>query len=144
VTGGMGMEKFRGESEPVLLFDGVCNLCNSSVQFILEHEKNEQLNFAAIQSEAGDRLLKSCNFDPNQTDSVILIKDNKVYTASDAVLTLTQFLKFPFSLGKLLLVVPNPIRDFFYKKIARNRYKWFGKRESCMIPTPQLRKRFLE
>jgi predicted DCC family thiol-disulfide oxidoreductase YuxK len=144
VTGGMGMEKFRRESEPVLLFDGVCNLCNSSVQFILKHEKNEQLNFAAIQSEAGDRLLKSYNFDPNQTDSVILIKDNKVYTASDAVLTLTQFLKFPFSLGKLLLVVPNPIRDFFYKKIARNRYKWFGKRESCMIPTPQLRRRFLE
>jgi predicted DCC family thiol-disulfide oxidoreductase YuxK len=138
------MEKFHKESEPVLLFDGVCNLCNSSVQFILKHEKYEQLNFAAIQSQAGDRLLTNYKIDPNQTDSVILIKDNQVYTASDAVLTLTQFLKFPFSLGKLLLVIPNPIRDFFYKKLARNRYKWFGKRESCMIPTPQLRKRFLE
>lgn len=138
------MKHLGQECQPVLLFDGVCNLCNSSVQFILKHEKNQNLKFAAIQSEAGKKLLTHFRLDPNQTNSVILITDNQVYTASDAVLKLMYYLKFPYSSGKILMVVPKVIRDFFYKKVAYNRYNWFGKRESCMIPTPQLRKRFLE
>ncbi|OOE14645.1 thiol-disulfide oxidoreductase DCC family protein [Fictibacillus arsenicus] len=130
--------------QPVLLFDGVCNLCNSSVKFILKNEKKHDLKFAAIQSEAGEKLLTHYRIDPNETNSVILISGDHVYTASDAVLKVTHLLKFPYSIGKILVVVPKTIRDFFYKRVAQNRYNWFGKRESCMIPTPQLRKRFLE
>ncbi|MCM3717610.1 thiol-disulfide oxidoreductase DCC family protein [Fictibacillus phosphorivorans] len=128
----------------VLLFDGVCNLCNSSVQFILKNEKKPDLAFAAIQSEAGKKLLAHYKMDPNETNSVILIANNHVYTESDAVLKVTHHLKFPYSLGKVLFVIPKAIRNFFYKKVALNRYKWFGKRESCMIPTPERKKRFLE
>jgi predicted DCC family thiol-disulfide oxidoreductase YuxK len=138
------MSNLDREYQPVLLFDGVCNLCNSSVQFILKHEKNHDLKFAAIQSDAGEKLLALYRIDPNETNSVILISGDHVYTASDAVLKVTNHLKFPYSLGSILVVVPKAIRDFFYKGIAQNRYNWFGKRESCMIPTPQLRKRFLE
>jgi predicted DCC family thiol-disulfide oxidoreductase YuxK len=140
----MEMQEYRQNNEAVLLFDGVCNLCNSSVQFILKHEKNQNLTFAAIQSEAGKRLLAEHYINPIQTNSVILIKSGQVYTQSDAILKLTQFLNFPYSLGRILFVVPKSIRNFFYKNVARNRYRWFGKRDSCMIPTPQLRNRFLE
>jgi predicted DCC family thiol-disulfide oxidoreductase YuxK len=140
----MQMSNLYREYQPVLLFDGVCNLCNSSVQFILKHEKNHNLKFAAIQSEAGEKLLALYRIDPNETNSVILISDDHVYTASDAVLKLTHHLKFPYSLGKIFVVVPKAIRNFFYKKVADNRYNWFGKRESCMVPTPQLKNRFLK
>ncbi|RZT21302.1 MULTISPECIES: thiol-disulfide oxidoreductase DCC family protein [Fictibacillus] len=138
------MSNLEREYQPVLLFDGVCNLCNSSVQFILKNEKNQNLKFAAIQSEAGEKLLTHFKIDPNETNSVILISGDQVYTASDAVLKVTHHLKFPYSIGKILAVVPKVIRNFFYKKVAQNRYNWFGKRESCMIPTPELRKRFLK
>lgn len=130
--------------EPVLLFDGVCNLCDGSVQFILRHEKNSDLKFAAIQSEAGQKLLSQKGIDPGQIDSVILIKGGKVYTESDAVLNVTKFLRFPYGLCNVLLVVPKPVRNFFYKKVASNRYRWFGKRDSCMMPTPSLKNRFLK
>ncbi|MFG6496151.1 thiol-disulfide oxidoreductase DCC family protein [Fictibacillus sp. UD] len=137
------MENLKGK-EAVLLFDGICNLCNSSVQFILKHEKSSVLKFSAIQSEAGQKLLSRYNIDPVHTNSVILIKDGKVYTESDAVFATSQFLKFPFNLGKVLVIVPKPLRNFLYKKVAKNRYRWFGKKDSCMIPTPDLKNRFLQ
>ncbi|WP_144697186.1 thiol-disulfide oxidoreductase DCC family protein [Fictibacillus phosphorivorans] len=128
----------------VLLFDGVCNLCNGSVQFILKHEKSEKLKFSAIQSEAGQKLLSQYNINPEQTNSVILICDGVVYTESDAVAKVAEFLKFPYNTGRYMKVVPRQIRNVFYKKVASNRYKWFGQKESCMIPTPDLRNRFLQ
>lgn len=128
----------------VLLFDGVCNLCNGSVQFILKHEKSEKLKFSAIQSEAGQKLLVQHNIDSEQTNSVILISDGVVYTESDAVAKVAEFLKFPYNTGRYMKVVPRKIRNVFYKKVANNRYKWFGQKESCMIPTPYLRNRFLQ
>lgn len=130
--------------DAVLLFDGVCNLCNTSVQFILKHEKRSMLKFSAIQSEAGQRLLSQYRIDPVHTNSVILIKEGKVYTESDAVFTTSQFLRFPFNLGKVLMIVPKPIRNFLYRKVANNRYRWFGKKDSCMIPTSELKNRFLQ
>jgi predicted DCC family thiol-disulfide oxidoreductase YuxK len=137
--------KSNGEITPaVLLFDGVCNLCNGSVQFILKHEKSEKLKFSAIQSEAGQKLLSQYNIDSEQTNSVILISDGVVYTESDAVAKVAEFLKFPYNTGKYMKVVPRQIRNVFYKKVASNRYKWFGQKESCMIPTPDLRNRFLQ
>ena len=138
------MKNTEKSHDPVLLFDGVCNLCNSSVQFILTHEKNEKLKFAAIQSESGKELLSRYHIDAAQTDSVIFIENGKVYFMSDAVLTLTRYLKSPWNLSKNFLALPRSIRDFIYKRIAKNRYRWFGKKETCMIPTPALRKRFLE
>ncbi|WNB92398.1 thiol-disulfide oxidoreductase DCC family protein [Bacillus sp. NEB1478] len=138
------MKNVKKSHDLVLLFDGVCNLCNSSVQFILKHEKNEELKFAAIQSESGKELLSRYHIDTAQTDSVIFIENGKVYFMSDAVLTLTRYLRSPWNLSKNFLVFPRPLRDFLYKRIAKNRYRWFGKKESCMIPTPALRKRFLE
>ncbi|GGB41135.1 thiol-disulfide oxidoreductase DCC family protein [Fictibacillus barbaricus] len=135
----------NGKTEdPVLLFDGVCNLCDGSVKFILRNEKNSDLKFAAIQSEAGQKLLSQKSIDPEQIDSVILIKGGKVYTESDAVLNVTKFLRFPYSLCNILRIVPKPVRNFFYKKVASNRYRWFGKRDSCMMPTPNLKNRFLK
>ncbi|MBH0169087.1 thiol-disulfide oxidoreductase DCC family protein [Fictibacillus sp. 18YEL24] len=128
----------------VLLFDGVCNLCNGSVQFILKHEKSEKLKFSAIQSVAGQKLLSQYSIDPEQTNSVILISDEVVYTESDAVAKVAEFLKFPYNTGKYMKIVPRQIRNVFYKKVASNRYKWFGQKESCMIPTPDLRNRFLQ
>ncbi|MBN3553918.1 thiol-disulfide oxidoreductase DCC family protein [Fictibacillus nanhaiensis] len=128
----------------MLLFDGVCNLCNGSIQFILKHEKNSDLKFSAIQSEAGQKLLSQYSIDPEQTNSVILISDGVVYTESDAVAKVAEFLKFPYNLGSYMKVVPRPIRNATYKKVASNRYKWFGQKESCMIPTPDLRNRFLQ
>jgi predicted DCC family thiol-disulfide oxidoreductase YuxK len=136
-----GSSKVEG---PVLLFDGVCNLCNRSVQFILKNEKNRVLKFTAIQSSFGKRLLSEYNIDPVQTDSVILVKDGKMYTRSDAVLSVTSYLRFPYRLGRVFVIVPKPLRDLFYKQVARNRYHWFGKRDHCMLPTPELKKRFLE
>ncbi|MED1865772.1 thiol-disulfide oxidoreductase DCC family protein [Fictibacillus nanhaiensis] len=128
----------------VLLFDGVCNLCNGSVQFILKHEKSAELKFSAIQSQAGQRLLAQNNVDPEQTNSVILVQEGKIYTKSDAVVATSAYLKFPYSLGRYLKVVPRQTRDAIYIKVANNRYKWFGKKESCMISTPDLRNRFLQ
>ncbi|WP_318243529.1 thiol-disulfide oxidoreductase DCC family protein [Fictibacillus norfolkensis] len=128
----------------VLLFDGVCNLCNGSVQFILKHEKSEKLKFSAIQSDAGQKLLSQHNIDSEQTNSVILISEGVVYTESDAVAKVAEFLKSPYNMGKYMKVVPRQIRNVFYKKVASNRYKWFGQKESCMIPTPDLRNRFLQ
>ncbi|MET3726760.1 putative DCC family thiol-disulfide oxidoreductase YuxK [Fictibacillus halophilus] len=138
------MENVDDVKGAVLLFDGVCNLCNGSVQFILKHEKNSELKFSAIQSQAGQELLAKYNIDPAQTNSVILIKEDKIYKESDAVAATSLFLKFPYSLGQYLKVVPPQIRNAFYKGVANNRYRWFGQKESCMLPTPNLRNRFLQ
>jgi predicted DCC family thiol-disulfide oxidoreductase YuxK len=132
------------ESKPILLFDGECNLCNLSVQFILKHEKNEELRFAAIQSTAGQEKLAQYNMVRGQLDSVLLIMNGRVYAASDAAILLSDFLKFPWSMGRYLRAVPRPIRNVFYEKIAKNRYRWFGKKDSCMLPSEPLRKRFLK
>jgi predicted DCC family thiol-disulfide oxidoreductase YuxK len=138
------MERRTGRPQPVLLFDGICNLCNSSVQFILKHEKNSELKFAALQSQFGQELLSQYKLTSPKMNSVILVSDGKVYLASDAVIRVCRFLKFPWNLGSVLIVIPRPLRDFFYKKIAKNRYRWFGKKESCMVPSPGRRSRFLE
>ncbi|MBH0161945.1 thiol-disulfide oxidoreductase DCC family protein [Fictibacillus sp. 26RED30] len=142
--GGLDVQKCDEVNGAVLLFDGVCNLCNGSVQFILKHEKSNELKFSAIQSQAGQKLLSHYNMDPAQMNSVILVKDGKIYTESDAVAATSLFLRFPYSLGQYLKIVPRPIRNAFYKKIANNRYRWFGQKESCMIPAPDLRNRFLQ
>ena len=128
---------------PILLFDGYCNLCNNSVQFILKHEKNTDLVFTSLQSEAGISLLKQYNINPLNLDSLVFIKNNKFHTKSSAALLLTPYLKGLYPLLYSLLIIPPFIRNTVYDYIARNRYKWYGKAESCMMPTKELMNRFL-
>lgn len=129
--------------KPILLFDGYCNLCNNSVQFILKHEKNTDLVFTSLQSETGKELLKQYNINPLKLDSLVFIKKNIVYTKSSAALRLTPYLKGLYPILYSLLIIPSFIRNAIYDYIARNRYKWFGKTDSCMMPDKELIKRFL-
>lgn len=130
--------------QPVLLFDGVCNLCNASVQFIIRHDPEGRVRFASLQSEAAHRLLARPCLEGKLLDSVVLVEGARAYVRSEATLRTARHLAWPWSLLALLVVVPRPIRDWGYDLIARHRYRWFGRRQSCMIPTAALRSRFLE
>src|ERR1017187_9056949 len=124
----------------VVLFDGVCNLCNRSVQFIIARDPAAYFRFAALGSEAAQRLLGESVLRGPLPDSVALIERGRVYTRSAAALRIARRLRFPWPLVCALIVVPRPLRDQVYDLIARNRYRWFGKRDACMMPTPELRK----
>lgn len=128
----------------IILFDGVCNLCNGAVMFILQREKEPVFKFASIQSEAGKALLKRCGLPENYNQAIILIDHEKTYLGSTAALKIGQQLRSPWSLiSRLGFFVPRFVRDWVYRQIATHRYRWFGKREVCMVPTQELRARFL-
>lgn len=130
-------------NHPVILFDGVCNLCNSSVQYVIKHDPGALFKFASLQGETGKELLKQYGLPENELNSFVLISDNKAYTRSSAALTVAKKLT---GIAKILygfIIVPSFIRDAVYNIIAKNRYKWFGKKDSCMIPTADLQSRFL-
>lgn len=127
---------------PTLLFDGVCNLCNGAVQFVLDHERDHELRFAALQSPEAKELLGDHPL-PSGLDSVILVEGGEVFTHSDAALRVARHLGMPWRLLSAFRVVPRFVRDAVYRFIARHRYRWFGKSETCRIPTPELRARFL-
>ncbi|MFT3979814.1 MAG: thiol-disulfide oxidoreductase DCC family protein [Ferruginibacter sp.] len=130
-------------NQPVILFDGVCNLCNGAVQYIIRHDREEKFSFASLQSEAGQRLLKQYDLPQQHFDTFVLIDHDKAWTRSTAALKVTRQLNGPVKLLFGFIIVPRFIRDWIYAFIAANRYKWFGKQESCMLPTPSLQKRFL-
>lgn len=128
----------------IILFDGVCNLCNGSVIFILKHEKNPVFYFASIQSEAGKGLLEWCKLPEDFNQAVIFIDHGKIYLGSTAALKIGGQLRIPWSfLAQMGLRIPRFIRDWVYNQIARHRYPWFGKRDVCMVPTESLKARFL-
>ena len=129
----------------VLLFDGVCNLCSGTVQFVIAHDPNGYFKFASQQSDAGRELMEEHHIAIPAGDplSLILIEDGKVYQRSTGALRLCRKLTFPFKLGWVFIVTPRFIRDFVYDVIAKHRYAWFGKKDVCMVPTPELRARFL-
>ena len=129
---------------PIILFDGVCNFCNSTVNFILGQDKKQVFRFAALQSEAGQQLLKSYQLPRQDFNSFILIENNKAYRASTAALRLVRHLPWYWQWARIFWIVPRLLRDSVYQFIANNRYKWFGKREACMVPSPDVRKRFLQ
>lgn len=127
----------------IILFDGVCNFCNGSVNFIIERDRAGYFKFAPLQSEIAQKLLAENGIDKVETDSVILIEDGVAYAYSTAALRVARRLDGAWKLFYGFIIVPAFIRDFFYKLFARNRYKMFGKQDACMLPTPEIRARFL-
>lgn len=127
----------------VILFDGVCNLCNSSVNLIIKHDPKNKFMFGAIQSDAGQNLIKKYNIDPKKTDSIILIKNNKAYVKSTAALKIAKQMSGAYPLLYIFMVLPLFIRNWVYDFIAKNRYQWYGKKDHCMIPTKELKQKFL-
>jgi len=130
-------------SSPIILFDGICNLCNRSVQFIIKHDKEKVYRFAAFQSKAGQKLLQQYNLPLKQYSSFLLIENNKAYSQSTAALKVAKNLSGPVKLAVVFNIVPAGIRNIVYNFVARNRYQWFGKKRSCMVPTQDLKARFL-
>lgn len=126
----------------IILFDGECNFCDASVHFIIKRDPNGYFQFAAQQSDIGEKLKRQYDV-PNNMDSILVIDQHKVYNASDAALHISKHLNRPWSFLHVLKLFPKPIRDVVYKVIAKNRYAWFGKKDSCMIPSPEIRNRFL-
>jgi predicted DCC family thiol-disulfide oxidoreductase YuxK len=131
-------------SHPVVLFDGVCNLCNRSVQFIIKRDKKKQFLFASLQGKAGQEVLNRFNLPADNFNSFILVEGEHVYIRSTAVLRMLKKLGGRWRLFYGFIIVPKFIRNAIYDWIAKNRYKWYGKRNECMVPTPELKKRFLE
>lgn len=129
--------------KPIVLFDGVCNLCNSAVQFIIRHDKKNTFMFTSLQSDTGKKLLAQYDLPLNELNSFILIENNKAYTRSSGALRVIKKLKGLWPLLYGFMIVPKFIRDGVYNWVGRNRYKWFGKQDACMIPTPGLKARFL-
>ncbi len=127
----------------IVLFDGVCNFCNSSVNFVIERDSAGYFKFAPLQSDIGVELIEKHGIDPADTDSVILVEDDKAYTHSTGALRIARKLDGIWSWNYAFIVVPRPIRDLFYKLFAKNRYRLFGKQDACMMPTPEIRARFL-
>lgn len=127
----------------IILFDGECNFCDHGVQFIIKRDPTGIYKFASLQSTMGLKLLKEHHV-PEDVDSFILIEDNKYHEKSSAALRVCKNLTGIWKLFFIFLLIPKPLRDIVYDVIAKNRYKWFGKKNSCMIPSPEIRARFIE
>lgn len=128
---------------PVILFDGLCNLCTGSVQFIIRHDPRHQFRFAALQSDFGQQVMKEFNLPTAAFGSFILLKEGKIYTRSSGALLATRKLNGAWPLLYAFMIVPPFIRNTVYNWIAKNRYKWFGKKKECWIPTPELNSLFI-
>ncbi len=127
----------------IVLFDGVCNLCNGVVRWIILRDASAHISFAALQSPTGQELAAQHGIDAHQLESLVVIDGLQVYTASTAALHICTALDWPWPLFSRLHIVPISWRDALYRVVARNRYRWFGKRDHCMIPTPEQIRRFL-
>ena len=129
---------------PLILFDGVCNFCCSWIRFLIRRDPGKRLRFAPLQSFAGQETLRRLGLSADQLTTMILVEGNRHYVKSSAALRIARRMGGLWPLLFLLILMPAPIRDLFYDFFARNRYRWFGKRESCMVPTPDVKERFLE
>ena len=127
----------------VLLFDGVCNLCNTAVQTVIKNDPDRHFKYASLQSGFGQSVLRKTGRDTEDFDSFILLHGNKVYDKSSAALRVASKMKLPWSLFYPFIILPKFLRDAVYTLVAKNRYKWFGKRDECMIPSPELKALFL-
>ncbi|MUU77016.1 thiol-disulfide oxidoreductase DCC family protein [Winogradskyella endarachnes] len=133
-------------NKQLILFDGVCNLCNSSVLYVIKRDSNNKFLFAPLESKIGTEIIKKFNIDTEKTDSILLYnaeKDKLTYK-STAALLIASHLGLPTNLLSVFLIVPAFFRNWVYNYIAKNRYKWYGKKESCMIPTAELKSKFID
>jgi predicted DCC family thiol-disulfide oxidoreductase YuxK len=129
--------------QPIILFDGVCNFCNNIVKFVLKRNNKKPVYFASLQSETGRKILQQYRLPMDDMQTIVFIENGKTYTRSSAGLRICRYLRGLWPLCYGLIIVPKFIRDAVYNWIARNRHKWFGKQEECMIPTPEMKNRFL-
>jgi len=129
--------------KPIILFDGVCNLCNRTVDFIMKRDSREIFIFATSQSESGKEILSQFGRRDSEIASVCLVDRGNIYEKSTAVLRILNNLPFPWHIAYFFIVVPRPVRDFFYDVVARNRYRWFGRREVCRVPDEREKDRFV-
>lgn len=127
----------------IVLFDGVCNFCNSSVNFIIRKDHNDYFRFLTLQSDKGKSIVARHHLDPENLQTVILLENGKIYTRSTAGLRIAKKLKGGWKLLYGFVVIPAFIRDLFYNIIAKNRYRWWGKKDACMVPTPEVKNKFL-
>lgn len=132
------------ENKKIILFDGVCNLCSNAVQFIIKHDKKDIFRFVALQSDLGKEICTYIGVDQTKIDSIIMYNPGVAYYyKSDAVIEIAEDLGGLYSLMAIFKILPEKLRNYIYDYIAANRYKWYGKKESCMIPTPELKAKFL-
>jgi predicted DCC family thiol-disulfide oxidoreductase YuxK len=132
------------EKKPILLFDGVCNLCASSVQFIIRHDPAGNIRFTSLQSQKGQSLLRAFNLPEKELKSLVFIEQGKAFTRSTGALKAARYLSGAWPLLFTLIIFPRFIRDAVYDFVGKNRYKWFGEKKECWMPTPDLKARFLE
>ena len=130
--------------DQIVVFDGVCNLCSHSAQFIVRHDRQHAFKLATAQSAAGRALLIESGLDPEKLETFVLLKAGRAYMRSDAALEIARTLNPPWRTLRILRVIPRMLRDPLYDLIARNRYRWFGKKDRCMMPTDDIRSRFIE
>jgi predicted DCC family thiol-disulfide oxidoreductase YuxK len=127
----------------IILFDGVCNFCDASVNFVIKHDKRGYFGFAPLQEPKGAEVARRYGVDPERPDTFVLIENGRAYRRSGGALRVTRRLGGLYPFAFALIVIPPFIRDFFYDWFARRRYRWFGKKDSCMVPRPEVRDRFL-
>ena len=133
------------QDKKIILFDGVCNLCDSSVQYVIKHDKKDLFRFVSLQSELGQKILKHIGINPMHIDSIVLYEPGiSYYYKSTAALHIAKGLSGIFTLGTIFTILPTGLRDFVYDYLAKNRYKLYGQKETCMIPSPELKAKFLE
>ena len=130
-------------NQRIILFDGVCNLCNSAVKFVLKRDKDSVFKFASLQSDIAKKLLKDFKVSGIDNGTFVLIVDGEVYTRSTAALKVSKHLSGLWPLMTIFMIVPRFIRDWVYNLVSKNRYRWFGKRDTCMIPSPEMKIKFL-
>ncbi len=139
------MKRTSNQSEPiVLLIDGHCNMCQGLAKFVVGRDKRAVFRFASLQSELGRRLLKEGGMPEDALETFVMVDNGKYYTKSTAALRIGRKLGWPWSVAYPAIVVPRFVRDRVYRFVARRRYRWFGRSESCLLPTPEMRSRFLE
>lgn len=127
----------------IIIFDGVCNLCNASVDFVIRRDSKGYFQFTANQNEAGRRILTEKGLDPDDVSTIYLYENGKLYNKSTAALRIARKLPFPWKLGYVFMIIPAFLRNIVYDFIARNRYKWMGKKDSCRLPSPEEAARFV-
>lgn len=131
------------QDKGIVLFDGVCNFCNASINFMIRNDRADYFRFLPLQSEKGKKIVERYHLDPENLQTVILLENGKIYTRSTAALRIARKLRGAWKLFYAFVIVPPFLRDLVYNVIAKNRYRWWGKQDACMVPTPDVRKKFL-